>query len=64
MATKVTFEREIKDAISLGAFVYVRCACRIHKTLPMLGTGWCEACHEKCDQPATQEEYDQQKAMK
>jgi hypothetical protein len=58
-----SFEREVKDAIALGAFVYVRCACRVHKTLPMLGDGRCGACHEMCDRPSTREEYDEQEIM-
>ncbi len=59
-----SFEREVKDIIARSAFVYVRCACRVHKTLPMMGTGTCGACQTPCDQPATKEEYDEQEIMR
>ena len=58
-----SFEREVKDAIRLGAFVYVRCDCRVHKTLPMLGEGTCKACGAQCDRLATKQEYDEQEIV-
>jgi hypothetical protein len=58
----MTYETDVRDAIARRDFRYLRCACRVHKTLPYYVVprgGRCGACGEACV-PATQEEYEAQ----
>jgi hypothetical protein len=53
----------VKATIARRAFQYRRCACRIHKLLPwylLPRLGWCGACHQLVEEPATEAEYETQ----
>jgi hypothetical protein len=59
----MTFEDAIKATIARRAFQYRRCTCRINKLLPwylLPRLGWCGACHQLVEEPATEAEYEAQ----
>jgi len=60
---EATFEDEVRADITAGRFIYVRCSCRIHKTLMGCAGGRCGICNEPISGIATQAEYEAQRPL-
>ena len=61
--TEMTVEDEVRADIKAGRFIYVRCSCRIHKTLMGCAGGRCGICNELISGIATQAEYEAQRPL-
>ena len=60
---KATFEDEVRADIKAGRFIYVRCSCRIHKSLMGCAGGRCGICNKPATGIATQAEYEAQRPL-